>query len=123
MISGIGLPYAYDHFGKEDHPDGPPFICFLYTGSDNFFADGKVYQKITGLRVELYTDEKDFALERSVEAALDAAGLCWNSSETWIESEHMYEVVYSTEIDIQDPPAQPAASQGGETNVPEQSQV
>lgn len=98
MLESIGLPYAYGHFTEADSPGAPPFICFLYTGTRNFAADDRVFQKIVQLSIELYTDEKDFALERAVEAALDAADLFWESDETFIESERMYEVIYSTEI-------------------------
>lgn len=100
MIASVGLPYAYDHFTKKESPGGPPFICFLYPSSDNFAADGVVYQSISALTVELYTNEKSFEHEAAVEAALTAAGLFFDKSETWIESERMYEVIYSTEVVI-----------------------
>ena len=98
MLAGIGLPYAYDHFTKDDTPGGPPFICFVYPDSDNFSADGRVYQRITSLDIELYTDEKDITLERAVEEALDDAGLYYESHEEYLESEHMFMVRWETEI-------------------------
>lgn len=100
LVGSIGLPFAYDHFSAEDAPGGPPFICFMYPSSSNFAADDGVYKHVKALAIELYTDAKDPALEARVEAALDAAGLFYDTSETWIESERMYEVVYTTEIDI-----------------------
>ena len=79
MIESIGVPYAFDHFGEKDgeHPQGPPFICFLYTDRDDFHADGVNYVHIVQLSIELYTDEPDFELER---AAL--RNLCVVESET-----------------------------------------
>ena len=76
ILNNIGIPYAYDHFAEGEAPD-PPFICYLLPGSDNFSADGKVYHKFTEVRLELYTDLK---------------------SETWIESEKLYEVLYTFEM-------------------------
>lgn len=99
MIYGIGLPYAYDHFDKENAVD-PPFICFFFSGSADFAADDTNYQKIRPLTLELYTDNKDFATEATVEAALNAAGLVYSRSEVWIDSERMYEVTYTAEIII-----------------------
>ena len=73
LIASIGLPYAQGHFTKDDAPGGPPFICFLTPRSDNLAADDRVYKRVRELNVELYTDEKDPALEARVEAALDGA--------------------------------------------------
>jgi len=98
MIGGIGLPYAYDHFPKRAGPGGPPFICYLFTGSDNFAADGVIYQRIEGLRVELYTDAKDPALEQRVEDALTAAGIAFDRDEEYIRAERMRMTVYTTQI-------------------------
>lgn len=100
MIAGIGLPNAYDHFPEKQGPN-PPFICFYFEGSDDFAADNINYQRIRPLTLELYTDNKDFALEETVEAALNGAGLFYSRSETYIDSERMYEVVFTTEIIIE----------------------
>lgn len=98
LVASVGLPWAYDHFTEDDAPGGPPFICFTYPETNNFMADGVVYASIRTLRIELYTDEKAPDLERRVAAALDAAGLSYDSDETWIESERMFMVTWSAEI-------------------------
>lgn len=94
ILAEIGLPFAYHHFTEGESPD-PPFICYLTPGSDNFAADGKVYYKIDEYHIELYTDRKDPELEDSVEAVLDGHGVFYDKSEVWIESEKLYEVMYS----------------------------
>jgi len=99
MIAGINLPYAYDHF-EEGNASPPPFICFYFEGSNDLAADDTNYQKIRPLTIELYTDNKDFSTEETVEAALNSAGLVFSRSETFIDSERMYEVVYTTEVVI-----------------------
>ena len=73
ILKSAGFPYAYDHFAEGEAPD-PPFLCYLLPGSDNFSADGKVYYRISEVRVELYANQKDLAAERKMEDALDAAG-------------------------------------------------
>ena len=99
ILKSIGFPYAYDHFAEGEAPD-PPFVCYLLPGSDNFSADGKVYYRISEAQVELYTDQKDLAAERKLEDALDACGIFYEKSETWIDSEKLYEVLYVFEIPI-----------------------
>lgn len=97
ILNNIGVPYAYDHFAEGEAPD-PPFLCYLLPGSDNFSADGTVYRKFTEVRLELYTDLKDSTAEQNVEGVLDAAGIFYNKSETWIDSEKLYEVLYAFEM-------------------------
>ena len=101
MLEEACLPLAYDHFAEGESPD-PPFIVFLFPASDNFKADGRVYAKIQELNIELYTDKKDPPLEKRIEDILDAHEVAYEKSETWIESEKMYEVLYRAELLIKE---------------------
>ena len=99
MLEDMGLPFAYHHFAEGESPE-PPFVCYLLPGSNNFSADGKVYYKINEVRIELYTDWKDLAVEQGVEAVLDEHGIFYNKSEVWIQSEKLYEVLYTFEWEV-----------------------
>ena len=94
-----GIPFAYDHFAEGESPD-PPFICYLLPESDNFSADGKVYLKVSVANIELYTDEKSPATEQMLEDILDAHEIFYEKSEIWIESEKLYEVLYTFELEV-----------------------
>ena len=109
ILNALGIPFAYDHFAQGESPD-PPFIWYLIPGTNNFSADGVAYYKINQFNIELYTDLKDLSLERKIEEALDEASIFYNKSETWIESESLYEVLYTFEME-------------GENNAKEQSEV
>lgn len=98
MLKEMDIPFAYDHFAEGESPD-PPFICYLLPGTDNFAADGRVYLKVNEVNIELYTDFKDLLVEQKVEGVLDEHGIFYERSETWIESEKMYEVLYSFEME------------------------
>ena len=93
VLQETGIPYAYDHFSEGEAPE-PPFVCYLFFGSNNFAADGHVYYKINEVHVELYTDCKDLSVERTLEDALDQHGIFYEKSEVWIESEKLYDVLY-----------------------------
>lgn len=93
IIEEMGIPFAYDHFAEGESPD-PPFLCYLLPGSDNFAADGRVYYKMSEVRIELYTDFKDVSLEEKVTAVLDNHGIFYKQSEVWIEEEKLYEVSF-----------------------------
>ena len=98
MLQELKIPFAYDHFVEGESPE-PPFICYLIPGSDNFAADGRVYFKLNEVRIEMYTDFKDISLESRVEDVLDRHEIFYNKSETWIQSEKLYEVMYSFEME------------------------
>lgn len=100
MIGSVGLPFAYDHFSEETTPGAPPFICFFFEGDNDFAADNTNYQRIRSLVIELYTDNKDFELESTVESAINAAGLVYSRDETYIDAEQMYMVTFRSEIII-----------------------
>ena len=97
LIDGIGYPYAYYQFTKATAKE-PPFICFYCPGRDDFLADDSNYAQITELVIELYTDDKDFAAEAAVEAALEAAEIVYEKYESHIGSERMYMITYTTEV-------------------------
>lgn len=98
MLKEMDIPFAYDHFAEGESPS-PSFICYLLPGTDNFSADGRVYLKVNQINIELYTDYKDLSVESKVETVLDSHGIFYDRSETWIESEKMYEVLYSFEME------------------------
>lgn len=99
MIEDIGLPFAYYSFPEEQAP-ALPYLVFYYPDYDDLGADNINYQTIANLNIELYTSNKDFATESSVETALTNAGLYFQKSETYIESEQMYEVLYQIQLVI-----------------------
>lgn len=100
MVAGIGLPNAFYQFSDDDagKPQGPPFICFFYPNDDDFIADNINYVRITALTIELYTDDVDFDLEESVEAALIVAELPFSKAQVYIDGERMYQTTYTTEV-------------------------
>lgn len=97
MVDEIGLPNAYDHFAEGESPDAP-FVLFLLPGTNNFMADGEVYQQVTEVSIELYTDRKDPSIESRVEHVLKSHDIPWDKTEVWIESENWYEVRYALDV-------------------------
>lgn len=97
LIASIGIPYAYYQFPERTGQE-PPFICFYYPASNDFLADNQNYQKISALRIELYTANKDFALEKAVEDVLRGEMLVYTRNEDYIDSEKMFMITYDTEV-------------------------
>lgn len=99
MVAEIGVPYAYYQF-PEGTGQETPFICFFYSYNNDVKADNSNYQKIERLIIELYTDNKDFDLERRVESVLESHDMVYSRAEEWIESERMLEVIFETDVII-----------------------
>lgn len=101
MVAEIGLDYAYYQF-SEASGQAPPFIVFYYPDDNDVIADSENYVKVHQLIIELYTDNKDFSKETAVETVLKSYGFVYSRAEQYIETERMYEVIYSTEVIITD---------------------
>ncbi len=91
LLKSTGLPVAYHHFKT---PPEPPYIVYLFSYSSNFGADNKVYQKVPRYQVELYTTIKDLASEKLIEDLFDENSIYWEKTETYIDSEGLYQVLY-----------------------------
>ena len=97
MMLEMGLPFAYHHFAEGESPK-PPFLIFLSPGENTFSADNLMYHSFKKLDIELYTDEKSPETEERVEEVLIRHNLYYTKTETWIESEKLYEVLYELEV-------------------------
>lgn len=97
MMMEVGLPFAYHHFAEGESPQ-PPFVLFLSPGENTFSADSRMYHSFKTLHIELYTDEKSPETEQRVEEVLLRYNIYYTKSEVWIESEKLYEVLFSMEV-------------------------
>ena len=77
-----------------------PYILFYYPERNDFAADNTNYVHIAALNIEFYSKEKDFDNEAVIERILEKYGLWYDKEEQYIETEHMYEVLYTTEVTI-----------------------
>jgi hypothetical protein len=59
-----------------------------------FFADNLIHKKIHNIAIELYTDKKDLAAEAALEAVLDSNGITYETIETWIQTEELFQKTY-----------------------------
>lgn len=91
LLDATGYPVAYSHFRDAQTA---PFITYLVAYSSNFVADNKVYQKVSNVQIELYTIKKDLVAENKLETVLDANEISYDSVETFIESEQLFQKIY-----------------------------
>lgn len=97
MLTEAEIPVAYRAFEEGSAP-APPFLCYMFSENIPEAADNGNYVKIETLYIELYTDQKDFALEATIESILTTHGLGYTREESWLEDERMQMTVFTTEV-------------------------
>jgi hypothetical protein len=95
LLDATGYPVAYSHFKEAPTI---PFITYTVPSSSNFIADNKVYTKINNIQIELYTSKKDLVAEGNLETILDINSIPYESTETFIESEGLFQKIYETRM-------------------------
>lgn len=95
ILESTGLPVVYRAWPIDGAPE-LPYICYLAVYSNNFSADGVVYHPIDHVQIELYTKDKNPEAEGRVENALSS--LFWDKSETYIDTEQCYQILYEVEV-------------------------
>lgn len=95
ILDSTGYPVAYSHFNEYKKT---PYITYLVSDSPNYFADNTAYKKIDSVQIELYTDKKDIHAEEKLEKILDDNNICYTSSETYIESQGLFQKIYEMEM-------------------------
>ena len=65
LIAGLDLPYAYFQF-DEGTDQAPPYILFFFSENTDVHADNSNYVDKEQLNIELYTNFRDFDLEKTI---------------------------------------------------------
>jgi hypothetical protein len=100
ILDSTGFPVAYHSFIESENSPlpQPPFIVYLCTYSTNLSADNITYFPIQNVQIELYTDKKDLLAESIVEMVLNANEIPFATTESFIESENMFQKIYEVRL-------------------------
>ena len=97
ILEATGYPVAYSHF--KESPPSVPYICYRTQGTENFFADNKIYQEVVPVDIELYTEKKDLTAESKIKAALQNNGINYEMvPEVYIDSESLFMNTFEMEL-------------------------
>ena len=98
LLEQTDLTVQYRAF-KEGQAPSPPYILFYEEDNDGTIkADNFNYYPVKNVVVELYTDEKDIALEEKLETIFDDNGFEYDSYEAYLDTENMFEKAYEITI-------------------------
>ncbi len=94
LLKKLNIPVAYDHFEVSQNVV-PPFIAYRESDLLTFKADDKTFYKLYNFEIELITEKKDIALEKTIEELLETNNIPYDKSdEVWDEDEKIYHNFY-----------------------------
>lgn len=96
LLETTNYPVRYGFFAEK--PTSKPYIEYEATYTANFKADNKAYSKFQNVDIFLFTKTKDLIAEAAVEAKLDNANLYWDKTETYLNEEKVYQILYEVKI-------------------------
>lgn len=94
-LKAIGYPVAYSKFKSEPNP---PYLVYGFAYDNDLMADNHNYAEISNYQIELYTKIKDLAAEQAVQAKLKELKLPYRKTETRLDSEDLYQVIYEIQL-------------------------
>ena len=96
-VKSTGTPVVAVRWPKDAAP-APPYVCWMLGSTRNAYGDDGVRLVVGSHDFELYCDEVDLDLERSIEAAFATAGIAWSKERVYVESEDLIETIYSMDL-------------------------
>lgn len=94
LLKTLNIPVAYNHFDVSLNVV-PPFVAYRETAPETFKADGKTYYRPYEFEIELVTEKKDVALEKTIEELLNTNSIPYDKlDEVWDEDEKIYHNFY-----------------------------
>ena len=94
LLKTLDIPVAYNHFDSNKNIT-PPFIVYREASPDTFKADDITYYRPYNFEIELVTEYKDVALQKTIEDLLTNNDIPYDlETELWDEDERIYHNFY-----------------------------
>jgi len=96
ILEAYGIPCEFGHFSS---PQKPPYIAWIFTGSENEYADNKVLLSQKTVQIELYVRTAVPEQVLDFETYLTESGVRWEmTSDQWIDTEKLFMFTYSVSV-------------------------
>lgn len=96
VLDTLGI--AWSNQSSSDDAE-PPYIVLVAGYGESVYADNAAYASWMPYDIALYTRRRDYARERKIKDALDAAGCPYTLAVTSIESEKLVEAAFSVNVE------------------------
>ncbi len=98
LLETLDISAKYRPFNVGEVPTLPYLLYYTTDNQGTLKADNHNYAKVYNLTLELYSEEKDLELEEKLEALLDMNNIEYDTFESYLDTESMYEVAYEITI-------------------------
>ena len=98
LLETLEIPVKYRAFKVGEAPILPYVLFYKDDNQGTLKADNQNYAKVSNVTIELYSDEKDIVLEEQLESILDTNKIEYDTYESYLDTESMYEVAYEMTI-------------------------
>lgn len=95
LLEGTGYPVSYGFARATIDELEVPFIVYDFAYSNNLQADDHVYRQRNRYTIQLITKYKDPTAEGKVEEKLDTNYINWDKTETFLDDEDVYRIIYT----------------------------
>lgn len=97
MLGALGIPLTYLKWAPGQVPE-LPYLLYYADEDIGFYADDTVYSEGYAVTIEVYSEQKDLALEERVKKLLKENHLPYESYEDYLDSEEMFLKAYEIQI-------------------------
>lgn len=98
MIALLDTLSTPSFYGQAPAGTSLPFIAIHTEEPDNFAADNNVYCEKWNFRLDLYTVEKNLAIEADIKKLLNDNGIFWVKTEQYLDDQSCWEVEFEFEV-------------------------
>ena len=98
LLDTMAIQVKYRAFKVGEAPNLPYILFYKEDNQGTLKADNQNYAKVSNVTIELYSDEKDIELEEQLESILDTNEIEYDTYESYLDTESMYEVAYDITI-------------------------
>lgn len=96
-LDGLGIEWANEKFGNGENP-APPYICLQAGFEETAYADNAAYKRWMPYEILLYTQYRDYELEKTIAAMLDALEIAYAKSVAHFDGEGLIEAAYTVNV-------------------------
>lgn len=93
MLQQLDIPVTYLKWPLLQEPS-LPYIVYEIPTSTSDTSDNITWAEISDPQIELYTQERDFALESRIKALLTQYGIPFSTDAGYYESENMHQTTF-----------------------------
>lgn len=93
------ISYSYNKIPTDEGAPKLPYVTANVLGGEGADADNGNYSNFMNLSLSLFTKKKDPAMEDKVMSVLNSLEIAFTWSESYVETDNIYEINYSFQME------------------------